>query len=79
MYYLAIDYLKYRMIPIDDLIGTGLKQKSMAEVPLEDISYYAVEDADVVYQLSTILKDNSQLNCRIKGLEKYSPTRFVLD
>ena len=27
----------------------------------------------------TILKDNSTLNCRIDGLQKYSPKRFVID
>jgi|TARA_B100001964_G_scaffold108736_1_gene121456 diaminohydroxyphosphoribosylaminopyrimidine deaminase/5-amino-6-(5-phosphoribosylamino)uracil reductase len=27
----------------------------------------------------TILKDNSMLNCRIDGLQKYSPKRFVID
>ena len=28
---------------------------------------------------TTILKDNSILDCRIEGLEKYSPIKFVLD
>jgi len=59
--YLSLDYLNYSMVPIEDLIGSGLHQKSMAEVPLEDISYYAIEDADVVYQLSTILKDRLEI------------------
>ena len=27
----------------------------------------------------TILKDNSTLNCRIDGLQKYSPNRFIID
>jgi|TARA_B100002003_G_scaffold227908_1_gene235844 diaminohydroxyphosphoribosylaminopyrimidine deaminase/5-amino-6-(5-phosphoribosylamino)uracil reductase len=27
----------------------------------------------------TILKDNSTLNCRIDGLKKYSPKRFIID
>ena len=27
----------------------------------------------------TILKDNSMLNCRIDGLQQYSPNRFVID
>ena len=27
----------------------------------------------------TILKDNSMLNCRIDGLKKYSPKRFIID
>ena len=55
--YLSLDYLNCKMVPIEDLIGSGLHQKSMAEVPLEEISYYAVEDADVTYQLTTILQD----------------------
>ena len=57
MDYLSIDYLNYRMVPIDALIGTGLHQKSMAEVPLEDIAFYASEDADIAFQLAGILKD----------------------
>ena len=56
MDYLALDYLKYRMVPIDDLIGTGLHQKSMAEVPLDDIAFYAAEDADIAFQLASILE-----------------------
>ena len=27
----------------------------------------------------TVLKDNPSLNCRINGLEKFSPSRFILD
>ena len=57
MDYLSIDYLNYRMVPIDNLIGTGLHQKSMAEVPLDDIAFYASEDADIAFQLAEILKD----------------------
>ena len=57
MDYLSIDYLNYRMVPIENLIGTGLHQKSMAEVPLEDIAFYASEDADIAFQLAEILKD----------------------
>ena len=57
MDYLSIDYLNYRMVPIDNLIGMGLHQKSMAEVPLEDIAFYASEDADIAFQLAEILKD----------------------
>ena len=56
MDYLALDYLKYRMVPIDDLIGTGLHQQSMAEVPLDDIAFYAAEDADIAFQLASILE-----------------------
>ena len=56
MDYLALDYLKYRMVPIDDLIGTGLHQQSMAEVPLDDVAFYAAEDADIAIQLASILE-----------------------
>ncbi len=53
---LSAEYLKYRMVPIADLIGSGSKQKSMAEVPLKDISFYASEDADVALQLTQIMQ-----------------------
>ncbi|MCH8305275.1 MAG: DNA polymerase I, partial [Candidatus Marinimicrobia bacterium] len=49
--YLSMEHLKYQMQPITDLIGTGKDQRSMADVPLEDITFYAVEDADVALQL----------------------------
>ena len=55
--YLSLDYLKYRMVPIEDLIGTGLHQKSMLEVPLKDIKFYACEDADIVFQLTKYLEE----------------------
>ena len=60
--YLSLDYLNFQMIPIENLIGSGLHQKSMAEVALKDISNYAIEDADVAYQLSAILKDELKKN-----------------
>jgi len=56
MDYLALDYLNYKMVPIEDLIGTGLHQKKMSEVPLKEISYYASEDADIAFQLTKVLK-----------------------
>jgi len=33
----------------------------------------------IITTSKTILKDNSLLNCRIPGLEKYSPTRLIID
>ncbi|MFC1550346.1 DNA polymerase I [Candidatus Neomarinimicrobiota bacterium] len=53
---LALNYLNYEMTPIEDLIGTGKNQISMAKVPLEDITHYAVEDADVTFQLTKIFQ-----------------------
>jgi DNA polymerase-1 len=49
---LSETYLKYTPKSIEDLIGKkGKGQKTMREVPLEDIKEYAAEDADVTYQL----------------------------
>ena len=53
---LSEEYLSYTMVPIEQLIGTGKNQISMAEVGLEDIAFYAVEDADIALQLTHVLK-----------------------
>lgn len=49
---LAETYLNYTPISITELIGKkGKNQKSMREVPLEQQTEYAVEDADITLQL----------------------------
>jgi len=48
---LSMDYLNYKMVPIEDLIGEKKNQISMKDVPLKDISYYACEDADITFQI----------------------------
>ncbi len=49
---LAETYLNYSPQSITELIGKkGKNQRSMREVPLEKITEYAVEDADVTFQL----------------------------
>lgn len=68
MTYLSEKYLKYTPVPIEDLIGKGRQQLSMVSVPLERISEYAAEDADVTWQLKSIL--NKELEK--KSLEKLS-------
>jgi len=65
--HLSLEHLNYRMIPIENLIGKGKNQISMAEVPLEQISFYAAEDADVALQLTTIFRDK----LKEENLEKY--------
>jgi DNA polymerase I len=58
---LSETYLKYAPQSIEALIGKkGKNQKSMREVPLEEIKEYAVEDADVTLQLSEIF--NAELD-----------------
>lgn len=52
MDYLAETYLKYKTVSIEELIGPkGKKQGNMRNVPLNQISEYAAEDADVTLQL----------------------------
>ena len=53
---LSLEFLNYRMVPIEELIGTGRNQITMDEVELEKAAFYAIEDADVALQLYEILK-----------------------
>ncbi|MFQ6040348.1 MAG: DNA polymerase I [Candidatus Poribacteria bacterium] len=52
----AFKYLQRRMIPIKDLIGSGSKQITMSQVPVEKVSDYACEDAEVALHLKYILE-----------------------
>lgn len=49
-------YLAHRTVKIEELIGSGKKQKTMDQVPLSEITYYAAEDADVPLRLRPILE-----------------------
>ncbi len=49
---LSVQYLGYEPVPIEDLIGKkGKGQGNMRDVPLEKITEYAAEDADITLQL----------------------------
>ena len=48
---LSETYLGYTPIAIESLIGKGKAQRSMRTVALEEVKEYAVEDADVTWQL----------------------------
>jgi DNA polymerase I len=48
---LARDLLGHTTIPITDLIGKGKQQRSMLEVPIDELTAYAAEDADVTWRL----------------------------
>ncbi len=54
---LAAEFLNHRCIPIEDLIGSGKKQIRMDAVPLETVTRYAGEDADVTLRLSDVLRE----------------------
>ena len=48
---LAERFLRYRPVPITDLIGIGRDQTTLREVPMEAVAEYAAEDADITLQL----------------------------
>ncbi|HIA17834.1 MAG TPA: DNA polymerase I [Planctomycetaceae bacterium] len=54
---LARRYLNHTNISIKDLIGSGKNQKQMDEVPVDQVTPYAAEDADVPLRLTTILEE----------------------
>ncbi len=49
-------YLNYEMIHIEELIGSGKKQKKMTDIPASAVVKYAAEDADITLKLYNILK-----------------------
>lgn len=49
---LALRHFGHRKIPTSELIGTGRNQRSMAEVPVDEVSRYACEDADFTLRLA---------------------------
>jgi DNA polymerase I len=53
---LAKEYLKYKPVPIEELIGKGKNQKNMREVPPEVVAEYSGEDADIALQLTAALR-----------------------
>ncbi len=57
MDYMAESYLGYRPVSLETLIGEkGKGQKTMRDVPVEQVKEYAAEDADVTWQLKQILE-----------------------
>lgn len=59
MDYMAEAYLRYRTIHIDSLIGPkerGKVQRTMREVPVEDVCPYAAEDADITLRLKHVFE-----------------------
>ena len=50
-------YLGTTGIPISDLIGSGKKQKNMADVPIDLIAEYATEDADFTLRVADLVSE----------------------
>ncbi len=53
---LAQEYLKHATISYEDVVGKGAKQTTIDMIPLERVTEYAAEDADVTLQLTHVLK-----------------------
>ncbi len=53
---MADEFLKHRMIPIKELIGTGKTQKRMDEVDVEQVAEYAAEDACISLRLCHLIR-----------------------
>ncbi|WP_254507791.1 DNA polymerase I [Anatilimnocola floriformis] len=69
---LALRHLSHQNITITSLIGSGKGQKRMDEVPVQKISDYASEDADVPLRLKALLEprlESQQLTPLFRDLE----------
>ncbi|MBI3577872.1 MAG: DNA polymerase I, partial [Ignavibacteriales bacterium] len=51
----AKEYLSYKMVSYDELTGSGKEQKHIREVPLENLSNYSCEDADITFRLYELM------------------------
>ncbi|MFW5645108.1 MAG: DNA polymerase I, partial [Bacteroidota bacterium] len=77
---LSEHYLKYSPVKIEALIGPkGKKQKTMNDVALEELVYYACEDADITFQLYEIfVKELKENNLSKLAYEVEMPLVYVL-
>ncbi|MFW6348077.1 MAG: DNA polymerase I, partial [Cyclonatronaceae bacterium] len=62
-------YLNYRPISITELIGKGKQQKSMRDIPVEEVYPYACEDADITFQLYELLHKKLEEDALLKVAE----------
>ncbi len=52
---LALNYLQVQAIPYADVVGKGKNEVTINAVPVEKVTPYACQDADLAFQLSTLL------------------------
>jgi len=67
---LSLKYLKYKPIPLSDLIGPKKDSSKIFEVDLESLGRYSSEDADITYRLYEILD---------KEIKKENLTKIAYD
>lgn len=52
----AKEYLNYKMVSYAELTGSGKEQKHIRDVPLESLSDYSCEDADITMRLYELME-----------------------
>lgn len=62
--------LNWQMTTIEELIGKGKKQLSMADVPIEQVAPYAAADAAVIFRLQPLLLKELEEKAARKLLEE---------
>lgn len=66
---MAENYLKYKPVSIESLIGKkGKNQGNMRDIPLEDVTEYAGEDADITLQLKETFSKEIEKDSKLKEL-----------
>lgn len=53
---MAVDYLNYKTITYEDLVGTGKKKQNLYDIDPDKVSEYSCEDADITLRLYNVLK-----------------------
>ncbi len=59
---LSVKYLKYKPIPLSELIGNKKDPSKIFDVDLEQLSHYSAEDSDITYRLYEILDKEIKKN-----------------
>ena len=76
---LSLHHLNHKTIPISDVIGKGSKAISFDQVPLEQATEYACEDADMSLRLEQVFQSRlTELGLEILLNEIELPLIFVL-
>ncbi len=65
---LAKFYLDHDTIHYEDIAGKGAKQKTFDQIPLEEASDYAAEDADITLQLHEVLSAGLAQDERLRSV-----------
>ncbi|NRA30274.1 MAG: DNA polymerase I, partial [Parvularculaceae bacterium] len=67
---LAQRHLGHGCIPFTEIAGKGKKQKTFDQIPIDEATKYAAEDADVTWRLADTLKDQLVNNSMLTVYER---------